>query len=328
MIALERATKLYGTVIGVNDLTVVLGPGAHGLLGPNGAGKTTLLGLVTGQLRPTMGSVRIFGEKPFGNARVLARIGYCPAADLLERRATPREWVSYLVRLNGIIAPAARQAAAMALDRVGLGEAADRPLMTLSKGMRQRTKLAGAIAHDPDLLVLDEPFVGLDPVARHDLVVLVREWAVHRSLLVASHLLHEIEALDAGLAVILGGRLVASGDAEEIHALVDSMPAEIRLDADRPRRLAEIACGSGLADSIRFDGPTGLSIGTRRPRELAALLGQAAVGETILISTLSAVDRSLEGVFDRLVQLHRGIGSGSGGVRPAAPAGLASEKVP
>ncbi len=323
MIALDHVTKLYGTVIGVNDLNVTLGPGAHGLLGPNGAGKTTLLGLVTGQLRPTMGRVTIFGERPFGNARVLARIGYCPATDLLERRATPREWVRYLVRLAGVAGPDAAKAASAALERVGLGEASDRPLMTLSKGMRQRAKLAGAIAHGPDLLVLDEPFVGLDPVARHDLVTLVREWVGNRSLLVASHLLHEIEALDAGLAVILGGRLVASGDVEEIHALVDSMPAEVKLEADHPRRLAEIACASGLVDSLRFVGDAGLAIATRDPRELAALLGRAAVAEGILIRSLSAGDRSLEGVFDRLVQLHRGIGSGSGGPRPAAPAGLA-----
>lgn len=327
MISLEHATKLYGTVIGVNDLTVELGPGAHGLLGPNGAGKTTLLGLITGQLRPTMGRVAIFGERPFGNPRVLGRIGYCPAADLLERRATPREWVMYLVRLAGRDLAFARRSTAIALDRVGLGEAADRPLATLSKGMRQRAKLAGAIAHDPDLLVLDEPFVGLDPVARHDLVTLVRGWATSRSLLVASHLLHEIEALDAGLAVILGGRLVASGDVEEIHALVECLPAEIRLEADRPRRLAEIACGSGLADSLRFEGPAALVIGTRDPRALAAALAAAAAHEGIAVTSLSAGDRSLEGVFDRLVQLHRGIGSGGGGARPAAPAGLAAEAV-
>ena len=320
MISLEHATKLYGTVIGVNDVTVELGPGAHGLLGPNGAGKTTLLGLVTGQLRPTMGRVTIFGERPFGNPRVLARIGYCPAADLLERRATPREWVTYLVRLCGRDGRSAAAAAAAALDRVGLGEAADRPLLTLSKGMRQRTKLAGAIAHDPDLLVLDEPFVGLDPVARHDLVTLVRGWATSRSLLVASHLLHEIEALDAGLAVILGGRLVASGDVEEIHALVDALPAEVRLETDRPRRLAEIACASGLVDGLRFEGSAGLALGTRDPRALTETLAAAAAAEGILITSLSAGDRSLEGVFDRLVQLHRGIGPAGGGPRPAAAA--------
>lgn len=327
MITLEHTTKLYGTVIGVNDLSVELGPGAHGLLGPNGAGKTTLLGLVTGQLRPTMGRVTIFGERPFGNPRVLGRIGYCPAGDLLERRATPREWVRYLVRLAGRTAAAASQAAATALDRVGLGEAADRPLATLSKGMRQRAKLAGAIAHEPDLLVLDEPFIGLDPVARHDLVGLVRGWSTSGSLLVASHLLHEIEALDAGLAVILGGRLVASGDVEEIHALVDSLPAEVRLEADRPRRLAEIACGGDLVDSLRFEGPRRLAIGTHNPRELVARLAEAAAAERITITAIQAGDRSLEGVFDRLVQLHRGIGTGSG-VRPPAPAGSGVEAAP
>ncbi|MFM7043231.1 MAG: ABC transporter ATP-binding protein [Planctomycetaceae bacterium] len=322
MISLTRVTKLYGTVIGVNDVTVELGPGAHGLLGPNGAGKTTLLGLVTGQLRPTMGSVRIHGEKPFGNGRVLRRIGFCPAADIVERLATPQEWVTYLVRLSGFDTAAARRHAERALEQVGLTAAARRPLATLSKGMRQRAKIAGAIAHDPDLLVLDEPFVGLDPVARHDLVDLVREWAGDRSLLVASHLLHEIEALDAGLAVILGGRLVASGDVAEIRGLVDTLPAEVRLAADRPRRLAEIACGGDLVDSLRFEGDDTLVIGTRQPVALAARLADAAARERIAIATLHAADRSLEGVFDRLVQLHRGIGS-SRGQRPPAGADLA-----
>ena len=320
MISLEHVTKLYGTVIGVNDLTVDLGAGAHGLLGPNGAGKTTLLGLVTGQLRRTIGRVTIFGERPFGNPRVLARIGYCPASDVLERQATPRDWVGYLVRLAGRDVAGAARAAADALDRVGLGEAADRPLATLSKGMRQRAKLAGAIAHDPDLLVLDEPFVGLDPVARHDLVTLVRDWARSRSLLVASHLLHEIEALDAGLAVILGGRLVASGDVAEIHDLVDTLPAEVRLVSQTPQRLAAIACGTGLVDGLRFEGEDGLVLGTRQPRRLAARLAEAAADERIPLAALHAGDRSLEGVFDRLVQLHRGLGSSRGGPRPAMPA--------
>jgi ABC-2 type transport system ATP-binding protein len=189
-----------------------------------------------------------------------------------------------------------------------LGDAARRPLGTLSKGTRQRAKLAGAIAHDPDLLVLDEPFVGLDPVARHDLVSLVRDWAGSRSLLVASHLLHEIEALDAGLAVILGGRLVASGGAREIRDLVDDVPAEVRIACDDPRRLAETLCGSGLADNVRFEGRDGLVVGTRRPRDVAALVAATAHDAGIGTTRITAGDRTLEGVFDRLVQLHRGVG--------------------
>ena len=147
MIEIRNLTKLYGSVIGVNDVSVDLADGAHGLLGPNGAGKTTFLGLVTGQLRPTMGRVLVFGERPFGNPRVLRRIGYCPAADLGDRTASPREWVTYLVRLSGFTAAAAVARADAALERVGLLDAARRPLTTLSKGMRQRAKIAGAIAH-------------------------------------------------------------------------------------------------------------------------------------------------------------------------------------
>ena len=323
MISLDHVTKLYGTVIGVNDLTVDLGAGAHGLLGPNGAGKTTFLGLVTGQLRPTIGRVRVLGEEPFGNPRVLRRLGYCPASDLLERRATPLEWVTHLARLTGSASAAARRRAAAALEQVGLAGAEDRPLGTLSKGMRQRAKLAGAIVHDPDLLVLDEPFVGLDPVARHDLVELVRAWTRERSLLVASHLLHEIEALDAGLAVILGGRLVASGDAAEIRGLVDALPAEVRVRCAEPRRLAALLCG-GPVDGVAFEGTDTLVLATRRPRECAATVVAAAAEAGLVLAGLSRGDRSLEGVFDRLVQLHRGIGSGRG-ARPAAPASPATE---
>ena len=306
MISLSHVTKLYGSVIGVNDVSVAIGPGAHGLLGPNGAGKTTLLGLMTGQLRPTMGTVQIFGERPYGNPRVLRRIGYCPATDLLERRTTPLEWVTFLVRLSGHGPRGARARAATALEQVGLGGAARRPLQTLSKGMRQRAKIAGAIAHDPDLLVLDEPFVGLDPVARHDVVELVRGWSRSRSLIVASHLLHEIEALDAGLAVILGGRLVASGDAAEIRSLIDTLPAEVRVTCDGPRRLAEIICGTDLADGMRFEGDGVVVIGSRRPRALTERIAQIAADGAIEVRGIVAGDRSLEGVFDQLVRLHRG----------------------
>jgi ABC-2 type transport system ATP-binding protein len=317
MLSLTHVTKVFGSVIGVNDVTVTLGNGAHGLLGPNGAGKTTLLGLITGQLRPTMGQVRVFGESPFANPRVLRRIGFCPAADLLERRATPREWVRYLVRLSGFRPQAAATRADQALDRVGLGEAMDRPLSTLSKGMRQRAKLAGAMAHDPDLLVLDEPFDGLDPVARHDLVGLVRHWTVAasdaaarpRTLIVASHLLHEVEALHAGLAVILGGRLVASGTAGEIRDLEDAMPSEVRIRCDAPRRLAEAICGTTGAESMRFEGEDLLVVATRQPRVLAERIAAAAVEQRLAIREMAAGDRSLEGIFGRLVRLHRGVAS-------------------
>jgi ABC-2 type transport system ATP-binding protein len=306
MITLDHVTKLYGSVIGVNDVTVELGAGAHGLLGPNGAGKTTFLGLVTGQLRPTLGRVRVFGEPPFGHPRVLARIGYCPAADLLDRTTTPREWVRYLVRLAGFSAVAATTRADHALEQVGLTAAARRPLATLSKGMRQRAKLAGSIAHDPDLVVLDEPFNGLDPVARHDLVALVRGWATTRSLIVASHLLHEVEALDASLAVILGGRLVASGAAGEIRGLVDALPGEVTIRCAEPRRLAELAFRIGGVEGVRIDGDS-VIVATHRPVAFVEEAAVRALDEGLHLAEIVPADRSLEGIFGHLVRLHRGV---------------------
>jgi ABC-2 type transport system ATP-binding protein len=308
MIHITHLTKLYGSVIGVNDVTVDLDVGAHGLLGPNGAGKTTFLGLITGQLRPTMGRVEVFGEPPFANPRVLRRIGYCPAADLGERHATPQVWVKYLVRLSGFTGSEADRRAERAIEQVGLAGAARRPIATLSKGMRQRVKLAGAIAHDPDLLVLDEPFIGLDPVARHELVHLVRGWSRDRSLIVASHLLHEVEALDAGLAVILGGRLVASGTAVEIRGLIESLPAEIRVRCSPPQRFAEVAWRSAGVEAVRVEANDTVVVATRQPLALAALAQQAA-GDGMPITEVMPADRSLEGIFGRLVQLHRGVGS-------------------
>jgi ABC-2 type transport system ATP-binding protein len=307
MIHIAHLTKLYGSVIGVNDVTVDLDVGAHGLLGPNGAGKTTFLGLITGQLRPTMGSVEVFGEPPFANPRVLRRIGYCPAADLGERHATPQAWVRYLVRLSGFTGGEADLRAERAIEQLGLEAASRRPIATLSKGMRQRVKIAGAIAHDPDLLVLDEPFIGLDPVARHELVHLVRGWSRDRSLIVASHLLHEVEALDAGLAVILGGRLVASGTALEIRSLIESLPAEIRVRCSPPQRFAEVAWRSAGVESVRVEPEGIVVVATRQPAALAAVAQQAAE-DGLAIAEVMPADRSLEGIFGRLVQLHRGVG--------------------
>ena len=306
MLSLQHVTKLYGTIIGVNDVSAELSQGAHGLLGPNGAGKTTLLGLITGQLRPTIGSVKVFGEAPFGNRRILARIGYCPAADLSERNATPQEWVTYLMRLSGFDTAEAPRKATRALEEVGLGEACTRPLSTLSKGMRQRAKLAGAFAHEPDLLVLDEPFDGLDPVARHDLVNLVRIWAQTRSLLVASHLLHEVEALRADLAVILGGRLVANGSAQEIRDLVDALPTKIKFKTPSVNNLARVACTAGVVETLYIPDENTVVIGTRQVNHLSDTIAKA-VRDGLVVSEVIAEDKTLEGIFSRLVKLHRGV---------------------
>ncbi len=206
MIQLEGVTKLYGTVMGVNDINLSLAPGAYGLVGPNGSGKTTLLNLITGQLRPTMGSVRVLGYSPWNRDSLLRMIGLCPAVDVLYGNVTALDWVTYLVELHGFSRHEARRRATQSLADVGMSGAMNRTMGTYSLGMRQRTKLAQAFAHDPSLLILDEPFNGLDPIGRHDMTEVLKKWVRGgRSLILASHILHEVEAVSPAFLLIRGG---------------------------------------------------------------------------------------------------------------------------
>ena len=239
MISLTNVTKLYGTVIGVNDVTLTLQCGAHGLLGPNGAGKTTFLNLITGQLKPTLGQIRMFGGDPWNNAAMLRRIGFSPGDEAMYSNVSGLEWVRFLVELHGFHRRDAHQRAVWALERLGMTDAMRRPIGSYSRGMRQRTKLAQAIAHEPEFLILDEPFNGLDPVGRHMVTELLCDWTRRGgSLLLASHILHEVEAISPSFLLICGGRLLASGTAEEVNALLADVPNRIEIACNRPQKLA------------------------------------------------------------------------------------------
>ena len=306
MIELVHVTKLYQEVIGVNDLNLSLPQGAYGLLGPNGAGKSTLLNLLTGQLVPTMGRVRVLECSPRNNARLLSRIGYCPGTDGLYADVSALEWVGYLQQLHGLPRPAASAAAESALERVGLQEAMHRPIATYSRGMRQRTKLAQAIAHDPDLLILDEPFNGLDPIGRHEMTAVLRTWIERgKSLLLASHVLHEIEAVTRSFLLISGGRLLASGTAEEVHRLFVDLPNEITIHCDHPHRLAEFVARERWAERLSIDGQA-VAVSTRHPSQLLAALPAWANAEAVEITEIHSAHESLAALFNSLMKMHRG----------------------
>jgi len=262
MIELRSVTKLYGSVIGINDVTMSLERKAYGLIGPNGSGKSTLLNLITGQLRPTLGSLQVLGCDPWNNRAMFRRIGVCPERDLLYHNVTGFRWVRYLLELNGFGRVEAARRAEAALDQVGLSEAMHRQMGGYSRGMRQRTKLAQALAHEPELLILDEPFNGLDPVGRRDMTEVLRRWiASGRGLLLASHILHEVEAVTDSFLMICNGRLLASGLAEEVHALMADVPAEVQIRCrGLPRRGRAGPSGRGRGD--RRSGP----LHRRRPR--------------------------------------------------------------
>jgi len=296
-------TKLYDVVIGVNDLSLELEPGVHGLLGPNGAGKSTLIKLITGQLLPTEGEIRVLGENPWNNPQLLRRIGYCPEHDAFWSFLTGLQFVTTLAELSGMGSSEARDAAAAVLERVGASEYMGRAISTYSKGMRQRTKLAQALVHDPDLLILDEPLSGTDPVGRHELMDLILELGAEgKSVLVSSHVMHEVQAMTRRFLLIYGGRVLAAGDVQEIRRLLYEIPHRIRIACDRPRELARHLAGTEGVDGVQTDTERGeLWITTREPRALLVGLPELAAETGVAIRELGSEDDSLDAVFEYLV---------------------------
>ena len=306
MIELHNVTKLYGKVIGVNDFTLTLGPGAYGLLGPNGSGKSTLLNLITGQLRPTLGTVRVMGESPRNNAALFRRLGYCPGSEGLYASVSAYDWVKYLQQLQGMTSVDAGVASAKALELTGMTAAMHRPISSYSRGMRQRTKLAQAIAHNPDVLILDEPFSGLDPVGRHELTTVLLDWIdLGKSLLFASHVLHEIESITQSFLLICGGRLLASGTAEDVHAMMVGLPNEVALKCNDPHGLAAIVLREQAADSVRIAGDI-LTVATKQPARLYEQLPGWLKSSGIEVSEMHSADESLQALFNSLMKMHRG----------------------
>lgn len=306
LIQMREVTKLYGTVIGVNDISIELPAGAYGLLGPNGSGKSTLLNLIIGQLRPNLGSVRVFGEVPFGNDELLQRIGFCPSGEGLYANVSALEWVTYLQRLQGNSRADAKTTASAALEMVGLKDAMHREIAGYSRGMRQRTKLAQAIAHNPDFLILDEPFNGLDPIGRHDMTLALRNWInLGRSLLLASHILHEVESVTRSFLLICGGRLLASGTADEVQAMLVDLPSELVIRTNQPRKLARRIVELEVADQIRI-GADRVTVSTHVVRQLLCHLPNWVDADGLQIEEVQSADESLLALFNSLLKIHRG----------------------
>ena len=307
IIELVHTTRLYGNVIGVNDLNVELPKGAYGLVGPNGAGKSTLIGLLTGALRPTLGSVRILGEDPHANPRILNNVGLCPSSDLLLPGVSARRWVEQLLALSGWNPRDAYARTCEVLEQVGIQEAMDRPINTYSLGMRQRCKLAQAIATKPQLLILDEPFNGLDPVGRHQMTELLIQWAHGgRSLLLASHVLHEVEQVTDSFILIYGGRLLASGTAGELRGMLADLPQELTVVSPQIRELAAKLAHQDWVESLRIDHVANRAVvAVHNPLELYAALAEWS-DSGIQVEQLLGAEGDMHSLFKLLVSRHRG----------------------
>ena len=303
IVAADHVSKWYGQVIGLNDVSVEVPSGITGLLGPNGAGKSTFMKLITGQLKPSKGVVKVLGEPIWSNPHLYFAIGFCPEQDAFYERMTGLEWVSALVRLNGLNEKEADAAARRALTAVDLMDAADKKIGAYSKGMRQRVKLAQAIVHDPQLLILDEPLAGMDPLARRRTIRMIRDWArAGKSVIVSSHILHEIESMTANILLINNGRILAEGDVHQIRDLIDEHPHSVSIRAEDPRALAREFLAFADVRSLRFeDGAVVVETGTP-DMFYSKLTEMAASGQFGAIDEVTSPDDNLAAVFQYLVK--------------------------
>jgi ABC-2 type transport system ATP-binding protein len=296
-----RASRWYGPVIALNDVTTTIAPGVTGLLGPNGAGKSTFLKLLAGQLRPSQGEVRVLGLPAWGSPELFHRVGLCPETDAFWEGLTGTQFVTALLRLTGYDETECRARAEAALAQMDLLEARDRKIGGYSKGMRQRVKLAQALAHDPEVLLLDEPVSGMDPVNRRRVIDLVKRLGREgKTVIVSSHILHEVEAMTRRVLLIHNGRILAEGDVREIRDLMDEHPHTVSLRARDPRALAGRVVGAPHVLSLSFDGSgEWLTVQTARPDEFYGSLHEAAVEAGV--TEMYSPDEDLESVFKYLV---------------------------
>jgi ABC-2 type transport system ATP-binding protein len=297
----ENVSKWFGALVAVSDVSFDVGPGVTALLGPNGAGKSTMFRMLCGLASPSKGTVRVLGRDPRADTDVTRRIGLVPQQESVFEPLTARQFITLSAKLQGLRDPAS--AADAALQRVDLDPSDSRRLPSYSKGMRQRVKVAQAVVHDPEVLVLDEPLTGLDPRQRMDMVALFRRLGGEgRCVIVSSHVLDEVERLGSQVLVMSQGRLAAAGDFHELRALMDDRPMRIRVRTDRPRDLAGALIQAGTAVGVRLDGDDTVELDTRDARALAHALAPVARDRNARLYEVDPLDADLEGVFRYVVQ--------------------------
>ena len=298
-IAVEHVSRWYGNVVAVNDISFDVSPGVTGLLGPNGAGKTTLLHMVAGLLAPSAGEVLVDGHAAWRNPGMYRRIGLVPERETVYSFLTGREFALANAKLQGLADPDA--AAARAIDLVDLAEAADRRIGTYSKGMRQRIKMAAALVHDPAVLVLDEPFNGMDPRQRLHMFELLRQMADQgRTVLLSSHILEEVERMAESVLVIYAGRLAAAGDFRSIRRLMTDRPHVYHVRSTDDRFLASLLLRLECVFGIELDSK-GLTVRTSDLGEFTRQMPRIARDSGVSLHELRPTDDSLESVFAYLV---------------------------
>ncbi|MFO0629107.1 MAG: ABC transporter ATP-binding protein [Polyangiales bacterium] len=307
VIEYAAVSKWYGPVLGLREVSLTLRPGITGLLGPNGAGKSTFLKVMTGEIAPSRGEVKVFGRR-VPDEDTFRRVGYAPEIEVFFEELTGFEFVRALAEAHGMSASQAAERARAVLLKVGLEKAMDRRVSTYSKGMRQRTKLAQALLHDPAVVLLDEPMTGLDPLARAQMVQLIQELGAQgRTVVVSSHILDEVEAMTREIVVLWQGQLLAQGDLHAIRALIDRHPHHVSITCDAPRRLAAALVALPAVRAVTVREPDGLELQTLTPDECYAQIPRVALELGVTLRGLTSPDDNLAAVFRYLTAGPRGV---------------------
>ncbi|MFN2452850.1 MAG: ABC transporter ATP-binding protein [Pyrinomonadaceae bacterium] len=302
-IVFDDVSKFYGEILGVNRVNLKIAPGITSLVGPNGSGKTTLMNLMTGLLQPTRGRVRVLGLAPDEPEQLFRKVGYCAQFDSFPKGMTGREFVKAFLGVHGFERAETENLTRRALARVGLEEAADRKVAGYSKGMRQRIRLAQSIAHEPQVLVLDEPLNGLDPMARAEIIDLFRGLASEGlHLILSSHILHEVDMMSDSVVLLNNGYVVAEGNVHGVRDEIEEHPMQILVRCRRPQVLAARVFESDAVTEARLhDDRQGLFIKTRDADRFYLLLNRIVLEDDIGLESVAPVDDDLNAVYGYLI---------------------------
>jgi ABC-2 type transport system ATP-binding protein len=302
-IIFDDVSKFYGEILGVNRVNISIGPGITSLVGPNGAGKSTLMNLMTGLLRPTRGSITVLGIPTDQPEQLFTKVGYCTQFDSFPRGLTGREFIRAFLLVHGLDKKKADAATVNALEQVNLLDAADRKVAAYSKGMRQRIRLAQAIAHRPSVLILDEPLNGLDPMVRAETIALFRKLAAEGlHLIISSHILHEVDMMSDRVVLVNNGYIVAEGNIHGVRDEVTEHPMQILIRCDQPAKLAaQVFAEDSVVEARLHNDRGGLFVRTRDADRFYLLLNRAVADGGINVESVAPVDDDLSAVYGYLI---------------------------
>ncbi len=303
LIIFDNVSKFYGEILGVNRINIQIAPGITSLVGPNGAGKSTLMNLMTGLLRPTRGSITLLGIPTDRPEELFRKVGYCTQFDSFPRGVTGREFINSFLMVHGYDRKRANELSQVALERVNLVEAADRKVAGYSKGMRQRIRLAQSIAHEPVVLILDEPLNGLDPMVRAETIALFRKLAAEGlHLIVSSHILHEVDMMSDRVVLLNNGYIVAEGNIHGVRDEMEEHPMQILIRCDQPAKLASYVFEQNHVVEARLhDDRRGLFVKTRDADRFYLMLNRAVAEGEVNVETVAPIDDDLSAVYHYLI---------------------------